>query len=114
MKVESVNSTTIHVQWRAPNRRERNGQIRGYYVYYARVNDNGDVMPKTEQREDISDENRNEIVIVALHPDTKYSVTVAAYTRKGDGIRSKPPQLVSTKGAGKRHFLNIVTQNKNN
>ncbi|KAK1805896.1 hypothetical protein P4O66_012947 [Electrophorus voltai] len=39
-----------------------------------------------------------EMVIGGLWPDTTYSVTVAAYTTKGDGARSKP-KLVATKGA---------------
>lgn len=39
------------------------------------------------------------MVIGALKPDTTYSITVAAYTTKGDGARSKP-KLVVTKGAG--------------
>lgn len=40
-----------------------------------------------------------EMVIGGLKPDTTYSITVAAYTTKGDGARSKP-KLVVTKGAG--------------
>lgn len=40
-----------------------------------------------------------EMVIGGLQPDTTYSITVAAYTTKGDGARSKP-KLVVTKGAG--------------
>lgn len=40
-----------------------------------------------------------EMVIDGLKPDTTYSITVAAYTTKGDGARSKP-KLVVTKSAG--------------
>lgn len=40
-----------------------------------------------------------EMVIEGLKPDTTYSITVAAYTTKGDGARSKP-KLVVTKSAG--------------
>uniref|UniRef100_A0A8C6VFI5 protein-tyrosine-phosphatase n=1 Tax=Naja naja TaxID=35670 RepID=A0A8C6VFI5_NAJNA len=39
-----------------------------------------------------------EMVISGLQPETTYSVTVAAYTMKGDGARSKPKPVV-TKGA---------------
>lgn len=39
------------------------------------------------------------MVIGGLKPDTTYSITVAAYTTKGDGARSKP-KLVVTSGAG--------------
>ncbi|KAG8127012.1 hypothetical protein E2320_022133 [Naja naja] len=38
------------------------------------------------------------MVISGLQPETTYSVTVAAYTMKGDGARSKPKPVV-TKGA---------------
>lgn len=40
-----------------------------------------------------------EMVITNLQPETAYSITVAAYTMKGDGARSKP-KVVVTKGAG--------------
>ncbi|XP_035311296.1 receptor-type tyrosine-protein phosphatase S isoform X1 [Cricetulus griseus] len=42
-----------------------------------------------------------EMVITNLQPETAYSITVAAYTMKGDGARSKP-KVVVTKGAGRR------------
>ncbi|VTJ80384.1 Hypothetical predicted protein [Marmota monax] len=40
----------------------------------------------------------SEMVITDLQPETAYSITVAAYTMKGDGARSKP-KVVVTKGA---------------
>lgn len=42
-----------------------------------------------------------DMIISGLQPETSYSLTVTAYTTKGDGARSKP-KLVSTTGAGKR------------
>lgn len=45
------------------------------------------------------------MVIAGLQPETAYSITVAAYTMKGDGARSKP-KVVTTKGAGKSLLLN--------
>lgn len=42
-----------------------------------------------------------EMIITNLQPETAYSITVAAYTMKGDGARSKP-KVVVTKGAGRR------------
>lgn len=38
-------------------------------------------------------------MIGGLLPETTYSVTVAAYTTKGDGARSKP-KVITTTGAG--------------
>lgn len=40
-----------------------------------------------------------EAIITGLLPETTYSVTVAAYTTKGDGARSKA-KVVTTTGAG--------------
>ena len=41
-----------------------------------------------------------EAIIGGLHAETTYSVTVAAYTTKGDGARSKA-KVITTTGAGK-------------
>lgn len=40
------------------------------------------------------------MVLTDLQAETTYSVTVAAYTTKGDGARSKP-KVVTTMGAGR-------------
>ena len=40
----------------------------------------------------------HEAIITGLQPDTQYQFQVAAYTRKGDGERSKP-RSVHTKAA---------------
>lgn len=39
------------------------------------------------------------MIITELQAETTYSVTVAAFTTKGDGARSKP-KLITTTGAG--------------
>jgi len=44
-----------------------------------------------------------EAIIVGLHSETTYSVTVAAYTTKGDGARSKA-KVITTTGAGRSWF----------
>lgn len=44
-----------------------------------------------------------EMIITELQAETTYSVTVAAYTTKGDGARSKP-KLMTTTGAGNVTF----------
>lgn len=41
------------------------------------------------------------MILTDLQAETTYSVTVAAYTTKGDGARSKP-KVVTTMGAGRR------------
>lgn len=44
-----------------------------------------------------------EAIIGGLQSETTYSVTVAAYTTKGDGARSKT-KVITTTGAGQRQF----------
>jgi len=47
-----------------------------------------------------------ELVLFDLLAETTYSVTVAAYTTKGDGARSKP-KLVTTTGAGRFRAVSV-------
>ncbi|XP_063351145.1 receptor-type tyrosine-protein phosphatase S isoform X1 [Pelmatolapia mariae] len=105
VEVEVINSTAIKVMWRSLTPGKQHGQIRGYQVHYVRV-ENGesrglplikDVMLADAQWE-TDDTAEYEMVIGGLKPETTYSITVAAYTTKGDGARSKP-KLVVTKGA---------------
>uniref|UniRef100_A0A672PXA3 protein-tyrosine-phosphatase n=1 Tax=Sinocyclocheilus grahami TaxID=75366 RepID=A0A672PXA3_SINGR len=105
VEVEVLNSTSIKVMWRSLLPGKQHGQIRGYQVHYVRV-ENGesrglplikDIMLADAQWE-MDDTAEYEMVIGGLQPDTTYSITVAAYTIKGDGARSKP-KLVVTKGA---------------
>lgn len=53
-----------------------------------------------EQSYDTHDPMKTEAIITGLKADTRYLVQVAAYTRKGDGLRSKQ-RMLTTKGAGK-------------
>ncbi|KAG7488082.1 hypothetical protein MATL_G00030720 [Megalops atlanticus] len=105
VEVEVLNSTALKVMWRSLLPGRQHGQIRGYQVHYVRV-ENGesrglplikDVMLADAQWE-TDDTAEYEMIIGGLQPDTTYSITVAAYTTKGDGARSKP-KLVVTKGA---------------
>ncbi|KAK5608394.1 hypothetical protein CRENBAI_026444, partial [Crenichthys baileyi] len=96
IEVEVLNSTALKVMWRSVTPGKQNGQIRGYQVHYVRV-ENGESrgLPLIK---DVMLADAQEMVIGGLKPDTTYSVTVAAYTTKGDGARSKP-KVVVTKGA---------------
>ncbi|XP_035276849.1 receptor-type tyrosine-protein phosphatase S-like isoform X2 [Anguilla anguilla] len=105
VEVEVLNSTAIQVSWRSLLPERQHGQIRGYQVHYVRV-ENGesrglprikDVMLADAQWE-MDDTAEYEMIIGGLQPETTYSITVAAYTTKGDGARSKP-KLVVTRGA---------------
>uniref|UniRef100_A0A8C3FE02 Receptor-type tyrosine-protein phosphatase F n=1 Tax=Chrysemys picta bellii TaxID=8478 RepID=A0A8C3FE02_CHRPI len=117
VEVESVNSTAIRVSWKLPLSNKQHGQIRGYQVTYVKLENNEprgqpvikDVMLAEAQwrAEDSID---HETIIGGLLPETTYSVTVAAYTTKGDGARSKP-KVVTTTGAvpGKPSMLISTT-----
>ncbi|XP_075787714.1 receptor-type tyrosine-protein phosphatase delta isoform X12 [Pelodiscus sinensis] len=118
VEVEAVNSTSVKVSWRSPVPNKQHGQIRGYQVHYVRM-ENGeprgqpmlkDVMLADAQWE-YDDTAEHEMVISGLQPETTYSLTVTAYTTKGDGARSKP-KLVSTTGAvpGKPRLVISHTQ----
>uniref|UniRef100_A0A4W5PZZ4 protein-tyrosine-phosphatase n=1 Tax=Hucho hucho TaxID=62062 RepID=A0A4W5PZZ4_9TELE len=96
VEVEVLNSTALKVMWRSLLPGRQHGQIRGYQVHYVRV-ENGESrgLPLIK---DVMLADAQEMVIGGLQSDTTYSITVAAYTTKGDGARSKP-KLVVTKGA---------------
>ncbi|XP_072449919.1 receptor-type tyrosine-protein phosphatase delta-like [Chiloscyllium punctatum] len=105
VEVAALNSTALKVMWRSPVPSKQHGQIRGYQVHYVEVVDGEargqplikDVMLADAQWE-TDDTAEYEMVISGLQPETTYSITVAAYTTKGDGVRSKP-KLVVTKGS---------------
>lgn len=97
--MEAINSTGIFVEWEKP--KETNGKIRGYQVYYIEVNSNDEPIPgRSERYHDTFSGDLHEAVITELLADTRYLIQVAAYTRKGDGLRSKS-RIITTKGAGK-------------
>ncbi|XP_069505437.1 receptor-type tyrosine-protein phosphatase S isoform X3 [Ambystoma mexicanum] len=96
VEVEVLNSTAIIVFWRSPIQNRQHGQIRGYQVHYVRM-ENGEAKG-LPQIKDVMLADAQEMVIAGLQPETTYSITVAAYTMKGDGARSKQ-KVVVTKGA---------------
>lgn len=108
-KVEAFNSTAIHVQWHPPNDREHNGVIRGYHIHYGPADsvaaDALDIIipgvqdPSVAGVYDTMNGTATEAVLVGLQPETEYSIRVSAYTRRGDGLRTRPKK-VRTKGAG--------------
>ncbi|XP_057189333.1 receptor-type tyrosine-protein phosphatase F isoform X9 [Triplophysa rosa] len=96
VEVEAVNSTAIRVTWKPPLSGKQHGQIRGYQVIYSRL-ENGE--PRGQPTiMDVSLAEAQEAVIPGLFSETSYSVTVAAYTTKGDGARSKA-KVITTTGA---------------
>ncbi|KAM9720208.1 receptor-type tyrosine-protein phosphatase F isoform 13-T14 [Menidia menidia] len=96
LEVEAINSTAIRVTWKPPLQVKQHGQIRGYQVIFSRLENNE---PRGQPNiMDIALPEAQEAVIGGLHSETTYSVTVAAYTTKGDGARSKA-KVITTTGA---------------
>eukprot|EP00064_Thunnus_orientalis_P007544 superscaffoldBa00000847_g7566 len=87
VEAETVNASAIRVKWRAPAPERQHGQIRGYQVHYVRMN-YGEPQGQPFIK-DILIEDSQEVVLGDLKADTSYSVSVGAYTAKGDGARSK-------------------------
>ncbi|XP_056246892.1 receptor-type tyrosine-protein phosphatase F isoform X9 [Seriola aureovittata] len=96
LEVEAINSTAIRVTWKPPLPGKQHGQIRGYQVIFSRL-DNGE--PRGQPNiMDVALPEAQEAIIGGLQSETTYSVTVAAYTTKGDGARSKA-KVITTTGA---------------
>uniref|UniRef100_A0A665WW10 Receptor-type tyrosine-protein phosphatase F n=1 Tax=Echeneis naucrates TaxID=173247 RepID=A0A665WW10_ECHNA len=104
LEVEAINSTAIRVTWKPPLQAKQHGQIRGYQVIFSRL-ENGEprgqpnimdvALPEAQV---LDDSTEHEAIIGGLQSETTYSVTVAAYTTKGDGARSKA-KVITTTGA---------------
>lgn len=58
-------------------------------------------------RFEIVDSNSLEYNVTGLQPDTKYSIQVAALTRKGDGDRSKPITARTPGGVPNKPTVNL-------
>uniref|UniRef100_A0A8C1XYQ5 protein-tyrosine-phosphatase n=1 Tax=Cyprinus carpio TaxID=7962 RepID=A0A8C1XYQ5_CYPCA len=86
VEVQPINSTSVKVSWRSVLPGQRNGQIRGYQVHYALM-ENGESqgMPRIK---DLMLDDEQELMLEDLQPETLYSISVAAYTIKGDGAQS--------------------------
>ncbi|XP_038123416.1 receptor-type tyrosine-protein phosphatase S-like isoform X41 [Cyprinodon tularosa] len=118
VEVEAVNSSSIKVIWRSPVPTKQHGQIRGYQVQYVRMV-NGeptgqpvikDILIDDAQWE-YDDTTEHEMIITDLQAETTYSVTVAAYTTKGDGARSKPKLITTTGAVPEKPRLMVSTTN---
>ncbi|XP_073670509.1 protein tyrosine phosphatase receptor type Db isoform X2 [Paramisgurnus dabryanus] len=97
-----LNATSARVSWKPPVAERQHGVIRGYQVTYVR-RAAGDRTGSPRIKELLlrdsqpqNDSKQYELLLSDLWPNTEYSVTVAAFTSKGDGARSKPT-LIRTK-----------------
>uniref|UniRef100_A0A4W6EA77 Receptor-type tyrosine-protein phosphatase S n=1 Tax=Lates calcarifer TaxID=8187 RepID=A0A4W6EA77_LATCA len=98
VKCHSPSSTSILVSWRPPPVELQNGIITQYTIQYAATEGEDTTTHQISMSYNLSPASLQEMVITELQAETTYSVTVAAYTTKGDGARSKP-KLITTTGA---------------
>ncbi|XP_008276382.1 protein tyrosine phosphatase receptor type Fa isoform X8 [Stegastes partitus] len=96
VEAEALNSTALRVTWKPPLSVKQHGQIRGYQLVYSRL-EKGEPHGQPLIM-DVALPDAQEAIVTGLIPETSYSVTVAAYTTKGDGARSKS-KVVTTTGA---------------
>ncbi|XP_050443629.1 tyrosine-protein phosphatase Lar isoform X3 [Adelges cooleyi] len=105
VKVQPVNSTTIHVQWRPPSEDQRHGIIRGYHIHIQEAKLEGNALLNEPLRFDVAE--ALESNVTNLQPDTLYAVQIAAITRKGDGDRSHPVKIKTPGGVPVRPIVNL-------
>uniref|UniRef100_A0AAQ4PK53 Receptor-type tyrosine-protein phosphatase F n=1 Tax=Gasterosteus aculeatus aculeatus TaxID=481459 RepID=A0AAQ4PK53_GASAC len=101
VEADALNSTALRVTWKPPLSVKQHGQIRGYQVVYSRLENgepHGQPVIMDVSLPDAQVLTHSEAIVSGLLPETTYSVTVAAYTTKGDGARSKA-KVVTTTGA---------------
>uniref|UniRef100_A0A8D3ADP6 Receptor-type tyrosine-protein phosphatase S n=1 Tax=Scophthalmus maximus TaxID=52904 RepID=A0A8D3ADP6_SCOMX len=100
VKCHSPSSTSVLVSWRPPPVELQNGIITQYTIQYAAAEGEDTTTHQIAMRVSchLSPASLQEMIITELQAETTYSVTVGAYTTKGDGARSKP-KLITTTGA---------------
>ncbi|XP_047993091.1 tyrosine-protein phosphatase Lar isoform X5 [Leguminivora glycinivorella] len=107
VKVTAINSTSLHVTWKPPTEKEKNGIIRGYHVHVQEVREEGKGLLNDPMRFNVMDDTTLELNISGLQPDSRYNVQVAALTRKGDGDRSAPVSVKTPGGVPNRPQVNL-------
>ncbi|XP_064194145.1 receptor-type tyrosine-protein phosphatase F isoform X16 [Anguilla rostrata] len=111
LEVEAMNSTAIRVTWKPPLSVKQHGQIRGYQVIFSRL-ENGEPVGQPNIM-DVALPEAQEAIITGLPAETTYSVTVAAYTTKGDGARSKAKVITTTGAVPGKPTMMISTTTEN-
>ncbi|XP_019740009.1 protein tyrosine phosphatase receptor type Fa [Hippocampus comes] len=104
VEADAVNATAVRVSWKPPLSIRQNGHVRGYQIIYSRM-ERGEPHGQPLIM-DVAHPDAQEAILTGLLPETSYSLTVAAYTTKGDGAHSKA-RLVTTTGEGVKVMLRL-------
>uniref|UniRef100_A0AAQ4QMD5 protein-tyrosine-phosphatase n=1 Tax=Gasterosteus aculeatus aculeatus TaxID=481459 RepID=A0AAQ4QMD5_GASAC len=105
--VQPLNYSALRVTWRSVLPRSRQGQIRGYQVHFSRA-ESGESRNLPRIKDLLLDESQ-ELILGGLKAETLYSISVAAYTTKGDGAHSKA-KLVQTLGIGEHMAIIYISE----
>lgn len=73
----------MKVTWSKPPSNAINGQLLGYRVYYSSIRNPEEVFNRTVTRP-----HERNVTLTGLHKFTTYKISVVAFTRKGEGVRS--------------------------
>ncbi|CAD7083563.1 unnamed protein product [Hermetia illucens] len=78
-----LSSTSIYITWSPPDIDGQNGKIKGYKIYYISVDD------LYERDPDVVKSPNQYLTVENLKKYTNYSIWVLAYTKMGDGAKTK-------------------------
>ncbi|KAL1457022.1 hypothetical protein WDU94_001699 [Cyamophila willieti] len=81
-----LSSTVLSVTWQPPPLLLQNGEILGYKVYYENMRE----LPMENIETGVKQSKDTKISLKGLHKYCNYSIHIWAYTRVGEGVRSKP------------------------
>ncbi|GAB6021006.1 Down syndrome cell adhesion molecule-like protein 1 [Chamberlinius hualienensis] len=98
VQIESINTQTFKVTWKAPKEQTWNGKILGYNIGYKEVDSEKPFLFKTLVT---TDPNSNELFVHIgdLKQFTKYIIIVQAYNSKGRGPQTEDIIAMTSEGA---------------
>ncbi|KAI5734243.1 hypothetical protein M8J77_004297 [Diaphorina citri] len=82
----ALSSTSLSVTWQPPPLLLQNGEILGYKVYYENMRE----LPMENIETGVKQSKETKISLKGLHKYCNYSIHIWAFTRVGEGVRSKP------------------------
>ncbi|XP_071538392.1 cell adhesion molecule Dscam1-like [Panulirus ornatus] len=88
----SLSSTSLLVRWIPPPTTALHGLLQGYKVVYRPVHSSRFFHPDDLREKTVT---TLSTALLGLDRYTNYSVTVTAYTRRGDGVRSTPVYCIT-------------------
>lgn len=114
-----TSAQSIHISWEPPLMKGRNGIIKGYKVTYHSIGESlgahhfkkpkNDLNIFISDNDDVQTKNITQLrtTINGLRKYTNYSMSVLAYTSRGEGVRSEPV-FCHTEEDGKTECVNYI------